>query len=256
MNGNQTAALAFNYMIEARKAKGIAEPNDMVIKTIVTTELIDEIARRNDINCYNTLTGFKYIAELIKAKEWSENYIIGGEESYGLMIGNQVRDKDAVSAVALLCEMAAYEKDQGRTLFEKLIDLYVKYGFYKENLISLTKKGMNGQKEIADMMTAYRNRPPATINDSPVVQLLDYDTRTGRDLTTGETWDIDLPKSNVLQFILADGSKISARPSGTEPKIKFYISVNTQLPSAADHDRVNAELTIRIDRIIADMQLK
>jgi phosphoglucomutase len=256
LNGNQTAVLAFNYMIEARKAKGIAEANDMVIKTIVTTELIDEIARQGGVACYNTLTGFKYIAELIKEKEWRENYVIGGEESYGLMIGAQVRDKDAVSAVALLCEMAAYEKDQGRTLFEKLIDLYVKYGFYKENLISLTKKGMNGQKEIADMMAAYRSNPPAVINGSPVAQLLDYETHTGRNLSTGETWEIDLPKSNVLQFILDDGSKISARPSGTEPKIKFYFSVHTQLPSAADYDRVNAELTIRIDRIIADLQLK
>jgi phosphoglucomutase len=256
MNGNQTAVLAFNYMIEARKAKGIAEINDMVVKTIVTSELIDEIARRNEIKCYNTLTGFKYIAELIKEKEWRENYVIGGEESYGLMIGSQVRDKDAVSAVALLCEMAAYEKDQGRTLFEKLIDLYVKYGFYKENLISLTKTGMNGQKEIAAMMSAYRKKTPATINDSAVVQLLDYQTRTGKNLITGETWAIDLPKSNVLQFILADGSKISARPSGTEPKIKFYFSVNTQLPTAADYDRINAELTIRIDKIIVDMQLK
>jgi phosphoglucomutase len=256
MNGNQTAVLAFNYMIEARKAKGIAEPNDMVIKTIVTTELIDEIARRNDIKCYNTLTGFKYIAELIKEKEWQENYVIGGEESYGLMIGSQVRDKDAVSAVALLCEMAAYEKDKGRTLFEKVIDLYVEYGFYKESLISLTKKGMNGQKEIADMMTAYRSHPPATINGSAVVQLLDYEIHTGKNPTTGESWPIDLPRSNVLQFILADGSKISARPSGTEPKIKFYFSVHTQLPSINDYDRVNAELTMRIDRIIADMQLK
>jgi phosphoglucomutase len=256
MNGNQTAVLAFNYLIEARKAKRIAEPNDMVIKTIVTTGLIDEIARHNEVKCYNTLTGFKYIAELIKEKEWRENYVIGGEESYGLMIGSQIRDKDAVSAVALLCEMAAYEKDQGRTLFEKLIDLYVKYGFYKESLISLTRQGMNGQKEIADMMTSYRNNPPATVNGSAVVQLLDYEIHEGRNTTTGETWVIDLPKSNVLQFILADGSKISARPSGTEPKIKFYFSVNTQLPSAADFDRVNAELTIRIDRIMADMQLK
>ena len=256
MNGNQTAVLAFNYMIEARKSKGIAESNDMVVKTIVTTELIDEIARRSAVTCYNTLTGFKYIAELIKEKEWSENYVIGGEESYGLMIGSQIRDKDAVSAVAILCEMAAYEKDKGRTLYEKLIELYVRYGFYKESLISLTKKGMNGQKEIADMMTAYRENPPSTINGSSVVQLLDYQIHEGRNPATGETWPIDLPKSNVLQFILADGSKISARPSGTEPKIKFYFSVNTKLASAADFDRVNADLGARIDGIIADMKLK
>ena len=256
LNGNQTAVLAFNYMIEARKAKGIATPADMVIKTIVTTNLIDEIAARNGVECYNTLTGFKYIAELIKEKEGKKNYVIGGEESYGLMIGSQIRDKDAVSAVALLCEMAAYEKDKGRSLYEKLIDLYVEYGFYKESLISITKKGMNGQKEIADMMSVYRSHPPTTINGSPVVQLLDYELQTGRNLQKGDSWSIQLPKSNVLQFILADGSKISARPSGTEPKIKFYFSVHTQLASAGAFDNVNAELTARIDGIIKDMQLK
>jgi len=256
MNGNQTAVLAFNYMIEARKAKGLAQPNDMVVKTIVTTNLIDEIASRNGVKCYNVLTGFKYIAELIKEKEGSEHYVIGGEESYGLMIGDRLRDKDAVSAVALLCEMAAYEKDKGHSLYDKLIELYVQYGFYKESLISITKKGMNGQKEIADMMSAYRSNPPASINGSPVVQLLDYELRNGKNLQTGESWKIDLPQSNVLQFILADGSKISARPSGTEPKIKFYFSVHSKLPSAADFDRVHAELNGRIEGIIKDMKLK
>lgn len=256
MNGNQTAVLAFNYMIEARKAKGIAGPNDMVVKTIVTTDLIDEIARRNAVTCYNVLTGFKYIAELIKEKESMENYVIGGEESYGLMIGSQIRDKDAVSAVAILCEMAAYEKDKGKTLYDKLIELYVQYGFYKESLISITKKGMNGQKEIAEMMSAYRSHPPTTINGSTVVELLDYELRIGKSPTSGESWPIELPQSNVLQFILADGSKISARPSGTEPKIKFYFSVYTKLPSAAHFERVNEEMAIRIGGIIKDMQLK
>ncbi len=256
MNGNQTAVLAFNYIIEARKVKGIAESNDMVVKTIVTTDLIDEIARRQGIKCYNTLTGFKWIAELIKEKEATENYVIGGEESYGLLIGSRLRDKDAVSAVALLCEMAAYEKNQGKSLYDKLIELYVQYGYYKESLISITKKGMNGQKEIADMMSVYRKDPPASINGSPVVQLLDYELNTGQNLLTGESWTILLPQSNVLQFILGDGSKISARPSGTEPKIKFYFSVHTALASAADFDKANALLTARIDAIIADMKLK
>lgn len=255
VNGNQTAVLAFNYMIEARKAKGIAQANDMVVKTIVTTDMIDAIAAASGINCYNVLTGFKWIAELIKEKEGKENYVIGGEESYGLMIGSKIRDKDAISAVALLCEMAAYEKDKGRTLFQKLIDLYVQYGFYKEHLISITKKGMDGQQQIAAMMENYRSNPPKSINTSPVVQLLDYETRKGKNLLTGEEWDIKLPKSNVLQFILADGSKISARPSGTEPKIKFYFSVNTKLPSAADFDKVSAELDARIKGIIDDMKL-
>lgn len=255
MNGNQTAVLAFNYMIEARKSKGVAQPNDMVVKTIVTTEMIDEIARQSNINCYNVLTGFKWIAELIKEKEGKENYVVGGEESYGLMIGDKVRDKDAISAVALLCEMAAYEKDKGRSLYDKMIDLYVQYGFYKEHLISITKKGMDGQKQIADMMESYRSNPPQTINGSAVVQLLDYEKRTGRNLQTGENWEIKLPKSNVLQFILADGSKISARPSGTEPKIKFYFSVNGKLDSAEDFDKVSGELDQRIKGIIGDLKL-
>lgn len=256
MNGNQTALLAFNYMIEARKAKGIAEPNDMVIKTIVTTDMIDVIAAQNGVACYNVLTGFKWISSLIREKEANENYIIGGEESFGLMIGNQIRDKDAVSAVTILCEMAAYEKEKGRSLFDKLVDLYVQYGFYKENLVSITKKGMNGAAEIAAMMEAYRQQPPSTIDGVAVKELLDYEKQIGKNIQTGETWPIQLPKSNVLQFVLADGSKISARPSGTEPKIKFYFSVNTKLASAADFDATEKQLDEKIDRIIAEMKLK
>jgi phosphoglucomutase len=255
MNGNQTAVLAFNYMIEARKAKGIAKPNDMVVKTIVTTEMIDKFAAGNGVKCYNVLTGFKWIAELIKEKEGQENFVIGGEESYGMLIGDKVRDKDAISAVALLCEMAAYEKDKGKTLYEKLIDLYVRWGFYKEHLISITKKGMDGQKQIADMMDRFRSNPPKTLNNSPVVQLLDYERREGKNLQTGETWEIKLPKSNVLQFILADETKISARPSGTEPKIKFYFSVNTKLEKPEDFDKKNAELDEKIKRVIDDLKL-
>jgi phosphoglucomutase len=255
MNGNQTAVLAFNYVIEARKTKGIARPNDMVITTIVTTGMINQIAEGNNVNCYNVLTGFKWISELIREKEGKENYIIGGEESFGLMIGDKIRDKDAVSAVALLCEMAAYEKDKGKTLFDKLIELYIQYGFYKEDLISITKKGMDGQQQIAAMMEGYRKDPPKDINGSDVVELLDYELRKGKNLKTGKEWEIKLPKSNVLQFILEDGTKISARPSGTEPKIKFYFSLNTQLKNAADFDKVNKELNDKIKAIIASMKL-
>ncbi|MBL7735149.1 MAG: phospho-sugar mutase [Chitinophagaceae bacterium] len=255
LNGNQTAALAFNYMIESRKRKGIAKSNDMTVKTIVTTDMIDKIAAAYGIKCYNVLTGFKWIAELIREKEASENFVIGGEESYGLMIGSKLRDKDAVAAVAILSEMTAYEKEQGKLLYEKLIDLYVKYGFYKEHLISLTKKGMNGQKEIEQMMEHYRSAPPVSINGSAVTQLLDYEKRKGRNPQTGEEWNIALPKSNVLQFILADGSKISARPSGTEPKIKFYFSVNSPLEKAEDYEQVNKLLDDRIAGIIKDMKL-
>lgn len=255
MNGNQTAVLAFAYLMEARRAKGVANANDMVITTIVTSEMINEVAKQNKVACYNVLTGFKWIAELIKEKEGKENYVIGGEESFGLMIGDQIRDKDAVSAVALLCEMAAYEKSKGRTLFDKMIELYVQYGFYYENLISITKKGMNGQQEIANMMESYRQAPPKSINGSKVATLLDYELQKGTNLLTGENWKINLPKSNVLQFITEDGSKISARPSGTEPKIKFYFSVNTQLENINAFDEVYALLTKKIDGIISDMQL-
>ena len=255
MNGNQTAVLAFAYMMEARKAKGIAKPNDMVITTIVTTAMINEVAKQNKVNCYNVLTGFKWVAELVKEKEGKENYIIGGEESFGLMIGDQIRDKDAVSAVAILCEMAAYEKAKGSNLFNKLIDLYIQYGFYYENLISITKKGMNGQAEIAKMMEDYRQSPPTMIDGEAVATLLDYELQVGKNLATGETWKINLPKSNVLQFITANGSKISARPSGTEPKIKFYFSVNTKLKDKASFDTTYQMLQDKIKAIISSMQL-
>jgi phosphoglucomutase len=218
--------------------------------------MIDKIAAASGIKCYNVLTGFKWIAELIREKEASENYVIGGEESYGLMVGSKLRDKDAVSAVAVLCEMAAYEKDKGRLLYDKLIDLYVQYGFYKEGLVSITKKGMNGQKEIAAMMETFRDNPPKTINGAAVVQLLDYEIRKGRNLQNGESWDIKLPKSNVLQFILEDGSKISARPSGTEPKIKFYFSVHAPLDKAENFSAVEQALAGRIKAIVADMKLQ
>jgi len=255
MNGNQTAVLAFNYMIEARKTKGLAAPNDMVVKTIVTSYMIDTIAKENNIACYNVLTGFKWIASLIKQKEGKEKYIIGGEESFGLMIGDQIRDKDAVSAVAILCEMAAYEKNKGRSLYDKLIDMYVQYGLYKEDLVSITKKGMNGAKEIADMMQGYRDNPPKTIDGVAVAELLDYDLQVGKNLSTGETWTIDLPKSNVLQFSLSDGTKISARPSGTEPKIKFYFSVNTKLENKAGFEAASELLNKKVAGIIEEMKL-
>ena len=255
MNGNQTAVLAFAYMMEARRAKGIAAPNDMVVTTIVTTEMINEVARQNKVNCYNVLTGFKWIAELVKEKEGKENYIIGGEESFGLMIGDQIRDKDAVSAVALLCEMAAYEKNKGKSLFDKMIELYMQYGFYYEHLISITKKGMNGQQEIAAMMEGYRKQPPTEIAGMKVVTLLDYQLQVSTNLQTGVQTTIQLPKSNVLQFVTEDGTKISARPSGTEPKIKFYFSVNTVLPNREAFDEVYAHLQNKINNIIAAMQL-
>jgi phosphoglucomutase len=255
LNGNQTAVLAFNYMIEARRKKGLARDNDMVVKTIVTTDLIDIISAKNEIKCYNVLTGFKWIAELIKSKEAHENYIIGGEESYGLMIGDQLRDKDAVSAVAFLCEMAAYEKDAGKSLFTKLVDLYKEYGLFREHLISITKKGRDGQAQIAEKMDQFRSNPPSSLGGVPVIGLYDYERREAKDLANGQVCTIDLPKSNVLQFVLEDGSKISARPSGTEPKIKFYFSVQGKLDRVEDFDAAYASLGDKINLIIDELGL-
>ena len=256
LNGNQTALLAFNYMIESRKEKGLSKSNDMVIKTIVTTDMIDVIAKASGISCYNVLTGFKWIASLIKQKAGVENYVVGGEESFGLMIGNEVRDKDAVSASAILCEMAAYEKNKGRSLFDKLVDLYVQYGFYKEDLLSITKKGMNGVAEINAMMESFRTNPPQSIIGIQVEKLLDYELKVGKNLLDGSSWEIDLPKSNVLQFELTDGTKISARPSGTEPKIKFYFSVNTTLNEAAAFEATEKKLDEKIAQIIKALGLR
>jgi phosphoglucomutase len=171
------------------------------------------------------------------------------------MIGDQIRDKDGVSAVALICEMAAYEKRKGRSLFDKLIDLYVQHGFYKESLVSITKKGMDGASQIAAMMAGFRKDPPERIAGSRVVQLLDYESGKGKDLLSGKTWDIDVTRSNVLQFLLEDGSKISARPSGTEPKIKFYFSVNAPLASRADFDAAVKKLDERLSELEKAMGL-
>ncbi|WP_343302757.1 phospho-sugar mutase [Chitinophaga niabensis] len=255
LNGNQTAVLLFNYIVEGRKRKGLTQPNDYICKTIVTSDLIDVFAASNEIRCYNTLTGFKWIADLIHQKEGKENFICGGEESYGYMIGDNVRDKDAIASVAMICEMAAYAKNEGRSLFEQLIDIYIRYGFYKESLISITKKGMKGAEEIAEMMTAYRNNPPVIINGQPVVKLFDYQLQHVTNLSSGEKTPLDLPRSNVLQFLLADGSRISARPSGTEPKIKFYFSVHENLESVADLERVEQILDSKVTNIIHDMKL-
>lgn len=256
LNGNQTAVLLFNYIIEGRRAKGLAGDKDYVCKTVVTSDLIDVFAAKNNVNCYNVLTGFKWIAELIRAREGKEQFICGGEESYGYMIGDNVRDKDAIASVALICEMAAVAAGQGRTLYQQLIDIYVKYGYYKENLISITKKGMKGADEIADMMKGYRENPPATIAGVPVVTIYDYQLQQVKNLKTGDVQPITLPKSNVLQFVLEDGSKISARPSGTEPKIKFYFSVNQQLENAEGFDAATRALDAKIQQIIQDMKLK
>lgn len=255
LNGNQTAVLLFNYLIGARKAQGLSRPNDFICKTIVTSDMIDRFAKDHHVECINVLTGFKWIAEKIRENEGKLHFVCGGEESYGYMIGDQTRDKDAVSAVAMVSEMAAVAKNNNKTLFEELIELYVQYGLYKEKLVSITRKGKNGAREISDMMQQFRDNPPDSIQGCPVTHLLDYQTRQARDLKTKQTTPITLPKSNVLQFILADGSKISARPSGTEPKIKFYFSVRADLNNVRDYDKVNDELEKKIDAIIQELHL-
>ncbi len=255
LNGNQTGTLLLNYMIEAWKTAGKLDGKQYVVKTIVTSYLIDKIAEANGVKCYNTLTGFKYIAAKIKALEGKEKFIAGGEESYGYLVGDAVRDKDAVAACAFIAELAAYAKDKGESIFDMLREIYVKYGFYKEKLISLTKKGKTGAEEIQLLMKNLRSSPPTSLAGSRVLKMMDYDSHQERNLIDGNISTIDLPKENVLQFVTDDGTLISARPSGTEPKIKFYISVNTALKSVDAFDETDRALDLKIEQIVKDLKL-
>ncbi|GEO05388.1 phosphoglucomutase [Adhaeribacter aerolatus] len=256
LNGNQTGSLLIYYLIKAWHDAGKLTGKEFVAYTIVTTDLIGEIAKKYNVKVYQTLTGFKYIAEVIRSLEGKEQFIGGGEESYGYLVGDSVRDKDAVASCAMIAEMAAAAKDQGKTLYQLMISMYQEFRFYKEELISLTKKGQRGQQEIAEMMQELRQNPPQTINGSPVVQIRDYKSGEVKNVATDANETIEMERSNVLQFITADGSKISARPSGTEPKIKFYFSVNESLASETDFDKVNQALSQRVQDIISDMKLK
>ncbi|HPB12949.1 MAG: phospho-sugar mutase [Bacteroidales bacterium] len=255
LNGNQTAVLLIHYILSQYKAKNKYKGNEYIIKTIVTTDLMDKIAESYNVKCYNVLTGFKYFAELIRELEGKEKYIGGGEESYGFLPGDYVRDKDAVASCALFAEMAAFAKENRKTLFDQLTDIYLEYGLYREKLINLVRKGAEGAGEIKAMMAGYRSNPPKVINNSPVVKMNDYSTLVSTNCLTGETGKIDLAKSDVVQFFLQDGSKISVRPSGTEPKIKFYFSVNAPLVSADRLEATEKMLDERISGIIADMKL-
>ncbi len=256
LNGNQTAALLTRYLLAARQAAGLARPNDFIVYTIVTSELLGDVARHYDVKSYRTLTGFKYIANLIRDLAGREHYICGGEESYGFLIGDFVRDKDAVSACALVAEMAAVAKEQGRTLYEEMQRMYAEYGLYVEDLISLTKKGQRGAEEIQEMMAALRANSPASIGGSPVVEIRDYQTGQVRDVRTGAVTETGTEASNVLQFLTEAGDKISARPSGTEPKIKFYFSVKEPLALVADYEATHRRAEAKIQRIIEEMKLK
>ncbi|MDX5437445.1 MAG: phospho-sugar mutase, partial [Pontibacter sp.] len=256
LNGNQTGALIINYLLQAWQQAGKLRGKEFVVKTIVTTDLIKEIADSYNVTMYETLTGFKYIAEIIREKEGQEVYIGGGEESYGYMIGDFVRDKDAISACALIAEMAAVAKDNGQSLFEMMVSMYEKYNFYKEELISITKKGMRGAEEIQQMMADMRSNPPQQIAGSNVVEVRDYKMSTRKLIMTGEEHKLTLESSNVLQYLTEDGSKISARPSGTEPKIKFYFSVKEPLAAATDYEATEQKLKQKIEQIQKDLKLK
>jgi phosphoglucomutase len=256
LNGNQTAAVLTYYLLTLWLKKGKLAGKEYIVKTIVTTELIKDIAKKFDVECYDVLTGFKWIADVIRQNEGKKTFIGGGEESYGFMIGDFVRDKDAVTTCAMIAEVAAYAANQRKSIFDILIDIYMEFGFYKESLISVTKKGKAGAEEIQKMMENFRSNPPESINKSKVVLVKDYQTSKETDLVNKTETKIDLPKSNVLQYFTADGSKISMRPSGTEPKIKFYFGVKDQLNSREEYVAVNKKLDEKIEAIIKDMKLR
>jgi phosphoglucomutase len=253
LNGNQTASILLYYLINAWKDAGKLDGKQFICKTIVTSYIMDSIAETNGVKCYNVLTGFKFIAGLIKEKEGKETFIAGGEESYGYLVGDFVRDKDAISACAFIAEMTAYYKDKGKSLCDVLEEIYLAHGFYKEKLISITKKGKSGSDEIKKMMKDLRATPPKTLGGSRLVKLMDYEMQTETDLLTGAKKPIALPKSDVLQFVMEDGSKASARPSGTEPKIKFYFSVKEKLASKDQYEAVSNKCDEKIDQTIKDL---
>ncbi|OQX78514.1 MAG: phosphoglucomutase [Bacteroidetes bacterium 4484_249] len=255
LNGNQTATLLINYLLKKWKENGKITGNEYIVKTIVTSEILKDIALKNGVESIDTLTGFKFIAEVLRLSEGKKTFIGGGEESYGYLVGDFVRDKDAVISCCMIAETAAWAAEQGKTLYELLPDIYVEFGFYKERLLSVVRKGKEGAEEIKSMMENYRANPPKTINGSKLILIKDYLAGKEFDLIANSEKEITLPKSNVLQFFLEDGSKISVRPSGTEPKIKFYFSVKENLPDKSMFNDVDALLEKRLDDIIADMGL-
>jgi len=255
LNGNQTGSLLMHYVLTAWKSAGKLDGKQYVVKTIVTSQLMDKIAESMNVPCHNVLTGFKFIGAMMTEKEGKETFVVGGEESYGYLVGEHARDKDAVVAAAMIAEMAAWYKDHGKSLYEGLMELYVQYGFFKEKLISITKTGKAGAEEIQNMMKRYREDTPTMLGGSKVTLLRDYEQRVQKDLVSGKTTEIQLPKSDVLQFVTEDGSVISARPSGTEPKIKFYCSVNTSLSTTKEFEAIEKILDRRVDQIMTDLGL-
>ena len=255
LNGNQTAALLTWYIVSQKKQKGELKGNEYFVNTIVTSDLLDRIAEQNGVKNYNVLTGFKYFAALIRDLEGKEKYIGGGEESYGYLPGDYVRDKDGVSSCALVAEVAAWAADHGKSMWELLLDIYIEYGLFREKLVNVVRKGAEGAAEIKSMMEGYRTNPPASIAGSRVIRINDYLLQVSTEPATGTKRPLDLEKSNVIQFFLANGTKISVRPSGTEPKIKFYFSTSTTMKETSQFPGLWQELEDHIDAVIKDMNL-
>lgn len=260
LNGNQAASLIIYYLLKAWKKAKKLTGNEFVAKTIVTTDLIDEMAAKAGVNCYNTLTGFKYIAQVIRELEGKQTFIGGGEESYGYLIGDKVRDKDAIASCAMIAELTAFAKNEGLTLFDFLAEMYQKNGFYYEGLISLTKKGKTGAEEIQQMMLDFRAKPPKSLAGSKVIRMDDYKSLITKDLKTGEekaipAGEMGIESSNVLQFFTADGTKFTCRPSGTEPKIKFYVGVRAKLKKKDEFDATLESLKEKVKSIQVELDL-
>ncbi len=260
LNGNQAASLIIYYLLKAWKKAKKLTGKEFLAKTIVTTDLIDAMAAKAGVTCYNTLTGFKYIAQVIRELEGKQTFIAGGEESYGYLIGDKVRDKDAVASCAMIAELTAYAKHNGNSLFDFLAEMYREFGFYYEGLVSVTKKGKTGAEEIQQMMVDFRKNPPKTLGGSPVIRIDDYKelTRTDKDgnKTVIESGKLGIEASNVLQFFTADGTKFTCRPSGTEPKIKFYVGVRTKLKNKSEYDAVKAELEAKVNAIVQELAVE
>lgn len=255
LNGNQTASLLILYLLHQWKENQKLTGKEYIVKTIVTSELLSSIADEYHVKHYDVLTGFKFIADIIKKYEGIQTFIGGGEESYGYLVGDFVRDKDAVISCSMIAETAAWAASQGKSMMEILTELYIKFGFYKEKLVSVVRKGKAGAEEIKKIMDDFRAEPPKSLGGSPVVTVKDYLTGKSKDMKTGIETVIDLPKSNVLQFFTEDGSKVSVRPSGTEPKIKFYFGMKGKLERREDSAKVNHKLDLHIDSIVKELNL-
>lgn len=253
LNGNQTAAILTYYILERRRETSRLKKEHYMVKTIVTTDLLKSIADKYSVDMYNVLTGFKFIAEIVRMNEGKREFIGGGEESYGFNLGEFVRDKDAVISCCLVAEAAAWAAERGKSLYELLIDIYVEFGFYKEHLLSVTKKGKDGVEQIKNIMTKLRENPLETIDGSRVVLIHDYKRQETTDLISDLRYRINLPKSDVMQFVCADNTIVSVRPSGTEPKIKYYFGVKEIIKSASEFEEANKILTEKINRLVESM---